>query len=99
MWKAARTFGAAALSVTAIVISLLTYVERAHPHRSAAQAGQRPGQPVQRGSERPCAVRREPVDLLAAACSGSIFNPIRWVNLRTIKETFVPPADCRPHMG
>ena len=32
--------------------------------------------------------------------AGSIFNLIRWVNARTIKETFVPPADHRyPHMG
>jgi 1-pyrroline-5-carboxylate dehydrogenase len=32
--------------------------------------------------------------------AGSIFNLIRWVNARTIKETFVPPADYRyPHMG
>ena len=32
--------------------------------------------------------------------AGSIFNLIRWVNARAIKETFVPPADHRyPHMG
>jgi 1-pyrroline-5-carboxylate dehydrogenase len=32
--------------------------------------------------------------------AGSIFNLIRWVNSRTIKETFVPPVDYRyPHMG
>ncbi|MGI8328844.1 L-glutamate gamma-semialdehyde dehydrogenase [Actinomadura scrupuli] len=32
--------------------------------------------------------------------AGSIFNLIRWVNARTIKETFVPPTDYRyPHMG
>ncbi|HLX51289.1 MAG TPA: L-glutamate gamma-semialdehyde dehydrogenase [Streptosporangiaceae bacterium] len=32
--------------------------------------------------------------------AGSIFNLIRWVNARTIKETFVPPADYHyPHMG
>jgi len=32
--------------------------------------------------------------------AGSIFNLIRWVNSRTIKETFVPPVDHRyPHMG
>jgi len=32
--------------------------------------------------------------------AGSIFNLIRWVNARTIKETFVPSADHRyPHMG
>jgi 1-pyrroline-5-carboxylate dehydrogenase len=32
--------------------------------------------------------------------AGSIFNLIRWVNTRTIKETFVPPLDYRyPHMG
>jgi len=32
--------------------------------------------------------------------AGSIFNLIRWVNARTIKEAFVPPADYRyPHMG
>ena len=32
--------------------------------------------------------------------AGSIFNLIRWVNTRTIKELFVPPADYRyPHMG
>ncbi|MEU4577648.1 L-glutamate gamma-semialdehyde dehydrogenase [Nonomuraea sp. ATR24] len=32
--------------------------------------------------------------------AGSIFNLIRWVNSRTIKETFVPPTDHRyPHMG
>ncbi|MEO3786567.1 L-glutamate gamma-semialdehyde dehydrogenase [Actinocorallia sp. B10E7] len=30
--------------------------------------------------------------------AGSIFNLVRWVNARTIKETFVPPADHRyPH--
>ena len=32
--------------------------------------------------------------------AGSIFNLIRWVNTRTIKELFVSPADYRyPHMG
>jgi 1-pyrroline-5-carboxylate dehydrogenase len=32
--------------------------------------------------------------------AGSIFNLIRWVNARSIKETFVPPTDYRyPHMG
>ncbi len=32
--------------------------------------------------------------------AGSIFNLIRWVNARTIKEAFVPPVDFRyPHMG
>jgi 1-pyrroline-5-carboxylate dehydrogenase len=32
--------------------------------------------------------------------AGSIFNLIRWVNARTIKEAFVPPVDYRyPHMG
>jgi 1-pyrroline-5-carboxylate dehydrogenase len=32
--------------------------------------------------------------------AGSIFNLTRWVNIRTIKETFVPPVDHRyPHMG
>ncbi|MBG0817533.1 L-glutamate gamma-semialdehyde dehydrogenase [Planomonospora sp. ID82291] len=32
--------------------------------------------------------------------AGSIFNLIRWVNARTIKETFVAPTDHRyPHMG
>lgn len=32
--------------------------------------------------------------------AGSIFNLIRWVNARAIKETFVPPVDYRyPHMG
>jgi 1-pyrroline-5-carboxylate dehydrogenase len=32
--------------------------------------------------------------------AGSIYNLIRWVNARAIKETFVPPADYRyPHMG
>ena len=32
--------------------------------------------------------------------AGSIFNLIRWVNTRTIKEVFVPPVDYRyPHMG
>jgi len=32
--------------------------------------------------------------------AGSIFNLIRWVNARTIKELFVPPVDYRyPHMG
>jgi 1-pyrroline-5-carboxylate dehydrogenase len=32
--------------------------------------------------------------------AGSIFNLIRWVSARSIKETFVPPADHRyPHMG
>jgi 1-pyrroline-5-carboxylate dehydrogenase len=32
--------------------------------------------------------------------AGSIFNLIRWVNARSIKELFVPPVDYRyPHMG
>jgi 1-pyrroline-5-carboxylate dehydrogenase len=32
--------------------------------------------------------------------AGSIFNLIRWVNTRSIKELFIPPADYRyPHMG
>jgi len=32
--------------------------------------------------------------------AGSVFNLIRWVSARTIKETFVPPSDHRyPHMG
>jgi 1-pyrroline-5-carboxylate dehydrogenase len=32
--------------------------------------------------------------------AGSVFNLIRWVSARTIKELFVPPADYRyPHMG
>ena len=32
--------------------------------------------------------------------AGSIFNLIRWVNARAIKETFAPPIDHRyPHMG
>src|SRR6516162_7471427 len=32
--------------------------------------------------------------------AGSIFNLTRWVNARTIKETFVPPVDyLYPHMG
>ena len=32
--------------------------------------------------------------------AGSIFNLIRWVNARTIKELFAPPVDYRyPHMG
>jgi 1-pyrroline-5-carboxylate dehydrogenase len=32
--------------------------------------------------------------------AGSIFNLIRWVNARSIKELFVPPTDDRyPHMG
>ncbi|HEY3954243.1 MAG TPA: L-glutamate gamma-semialdehyde dehydrogenase [Streptosporangiaceae bacterium] len=32
--------------------------------------------------------------------AGSIFNLIRWVNARSVKELFVPPADYRyPHMG
>jgi 1-pyrroline-5-carboxylate dehydrogenase len=32
--------------------------------------------------------------------AGSIFNLIRWVSPRAIKELFVPPADYRyPHMG
>jgi 1-pyrroline-5-carboxylate dehydrogenase len=32
--------------------------------------------------------------------AGSIFNLIRWVNVRTIKELFVPPVDYHyPHMG
>jgi len=31
--------------------------------------------------------------------AGSVFNLIRWVNARTIKELFVPPVDYRyPHM-
>jgi 1-pyrroline-5-carboxylate dehydrogenase len=32
--------------------------------------------------------------------AGSVFNLIRWVSARTIKELFVPPTDYRyPHMG
>ncbi len=32
--------------------------------------------------------------------AGSILNLTRWVNARTVKETFLPPADYRyPHMG
>ena len=32
--------------------------------------------------------------------AGSVFNLIRWVSARAIKETFAPPADYRyPHMG
>jgi len=32
--------------------------------------------------------------------AGSVFNLIRWVSARSIKETFVPPTDYRyPHMG
>jgi len=32
--------------------------------------------------------------------AGSVFNLIRWVAARSIKETFVPPTDHRyPHMG
>jgi 1-pyrroline-5-carboxylate dehydrogenase len=32
--------------------------------------------------------------------AGSVFNLIRWVSARTIKELFVPPVDYRyPHMG
>ncbi|GII77003.1 1-pyrroline-5-carboxylate dehydrogenase [Sphaerisporangium rufum] len=32
--------------------------------------------------------------------AGSLFNLIRWVSPRAIKETFVPPTDHRyPHMG
>ena len=32
--------------------------------------------------------------------AGSVFNLIRWVSARTIKELFVPPTDHRyPHMG
>jgi 1-pyrroline-5-carboxylate dehydrogenase len=32
--------------------------------------------------------------------AGSVFNLIRWVSARTLKETFAPPADYRyPHMG
>ncbi|HEY0937130.1 MAG TPA: L-glutamate gamma-semialdehyde dehydrogenase [Trebonia sp.] len=32
--------------------------------------------------------------------AGSLFNLIRWVSARSIKETFVPPTDYRyPHMG
>ncbi|MHB1875287.1 MAG: L-glutamate gamma-semialdehyde dehydrogenase [Streptosporangiaceae bacterium] len=32
--------------------------------------------------------------------AGSIFNLIRWVNARAVKELFVPPTDYRyPHMG
>jgi 1-pyrroline-5-carboxylate dehydrogenase len=32
--------------------------------------------------------------------AGSIFNLIRWVSARTIKELFAPPTDYRyPHMG
>ena len=32
--------------------------------------------------------------------AGSVFNLIRWVSARSIKETFAPPTDYRyPHMG
>jgi 1-pyrroline-5-carboxylate dehydrogenase len=32
--------------------------------------------------------------------AGSIFNLLRWVSPRSIKELFVPPTDYRyPHMG
>jgi 1-pyrroline-5-carboxylate dehydrogenase len=32
--------------------------------------------------------------------AGSVFNLIRWVNARAIKELFAPPTDYRyPHMG
>ena len=32
--------------------------------------------------------------------AGSVFNLIRWVNARTIKETFLPPTGHRyPHQG
>ena len=32
--------------------------------------------------------------------AGSIWNLLRWVSPRAIKETFVPPTDHRyPHMG
>jgi 1-pyrroline-5-carboxylate dehydrogenase len=32
--------------------------------------------------------------------AGSIWNLIRWVSPRAIKETFAPPVDYRyPHMG
>jgi 1-pyrroline-5-carboxylate dehydrogenase len=32
--------------------------------------------------------------------AGSIFNLLRWVNARTVKELFSPPTDYRyPHMG
>jgi len=32
--------------------------------------------------------------------AGSLWNLIRWVSPRTIKETFVPPTDYRyPYMG
>ncbi len=31
--------------------------------------------------------------------AGSIFNLIRWVNARTIKETFVPPVVTGPYKG
>jgi 1-pyrroline-5-carboxylate dehydrogenase len=32
--------------------------------------------------------------------AGSVFNLVRWVSARAIKETFVPPTDYRyPHMG
>ncbi len=32
--------------------------------------------------------------------AGSIFNLVRWVNARTIKEALAPPTDYRyPHMG
>jgi 1-pyrroline-5-carboxylate dehydrogenase len=32
--------------------------------------------------------------------AGSIFNLVRWVSTRAIKETFLPPTDYRyPHMG
>ena len=32
--------------------------------------------------------------------AGSVFNLIRWVSARAVKELFVPPSDYRyPHMG
>ena len=32
--------------------------------------------------------------------AGSVFNLVRWVSVRAIKELFVPPTDYRyPHMG
>src|SRR5436305_4794964 len=32
--------------------------------------------------------------------AGSVFNLIRWVSARSVKESFVPPTDYRyPHMG
>jgi 1-pyrroline-5-carboxylate dehydrogenase len=31
---------------------------------------------------------------------GSVFNLVRWVSARSIKETFVPPTSYRyPHMS